>query len=115
MCGIAGLISLDGAAPDKAVLERMTAAVAHRGPDGAGVVLRGPVGFGHRRLAIVDLSQDGLQPMQTPDGRLSVTFNGEIYNYVELRKELEGLGHSFRTATDPPTRFRRARARSGAS
>jgi len=100
MCGIAGLISLDGAAPDRAVLERMTAAVAHRGPDGAGVVLRGPVGFGHRRLAIVDLSEDGLQPMQTPDGRLSVTFNGEIYNYLELRKELEGLGHSFRTATD---------------
>jgi len=100
MCGIAGLISLDGAAPDRAALERMTTAVAHRGPDGAGIVLRGPVGFGHRRLAIVDLSDDGLQPMPTPDGRLSVTFNGEIYNYVELRKELEGLGHSFRTATD---------------
>ena len=78
----------------------MTAAVAHRGPDGTGIAIRGPVGFGHRRLAIVDLSDAGLQPMQTPDGRLSVTYNGEIYNYLELRRELEDLGCSFRTATD---------------
>jgi len=100
MCGISGLIALDGSAPDLRVVESMTAAVAHRGPDGAGTVLRGSVAFGHRRLAILDLSPEGRQPMESADGTLSITFNGEIYNYLELRDELRALGHRFRTGTD---------------
>jgi asparagine synthase (glutamine-hydrolysing) len=100
MCGIAGLIMLDGSKPDRAALEAMTRAVAHRGPDGEGVEVVGPVGFGHRRLAIIDLSDAGRQPMSAEDGRLRIVFNGEIYNYVELRDELTGLGERFRTATD---------------
>jgi asparagine synthase (glutamine-hydrolysing) len=100
MCGIAGLIKFDGSAPDRATLEAMTRAVAHRGPDGEGVEVVGAVGFGHRRLAIIDLSEAGRQPMSTEDGRLRIVFNGEIYNYVELRDELAGLGERFRTATD---------------
>ena len=91
---------LDGSKPDRAALEAMTRAVAHRGPDGEGVEVVGPVGFGHRRLAIIDLSDAGRQPMSAEDGRLRIVFNGEIYNYVELRDELTGLGERFRTATD---------------
>jgi asparagine synthase (glutamine-hydrolysing) len=100
MCGIAGLIMLDGAPPDLERLAAMTRAVAHRGPDGEGIDIVGAVGFGHRRLAIVDLSPAGGQPMATADGRLRITFNGEIYNHVELRDELRALGHDFRTRTD---------------
>jgi asparagine synthase (glutamine-hydrolysing) len=80
MCGIAGIISLDGMPPDRQALERMTLDVAHRGPDGHGISIRASVGLGHRRLAIVDLSDDGLQPLESADGRLAITFNGEIYN-----------------------------------
>jgi asparagine synthase (glutamine-hydrolysing) len=100
MCGIAGIVMLDGGVPNRTHLEAMTRAVAHRGPDGEGVDVHGSVGFGHRRLAIVDLSPDGNQPMQTADGRLRITFNGEIYNFIELREELSGLGHSFRSKSD---------------
>ena len=100
MCGIAGIVSLGGTAPDPEALRGMVRAVAHRGPDGEGFAFRGPVALGHRRLAIVDLSDAGLQPMQSADGTLSITFNGEIYNYVELRDELRELGHAFRTASD---------------
>ncbi len=71
--------------------------IAHRGPDGHGVHCDGAVGFGHRRLAIIDLSPGGAQPMQSADGALVVTFNGEIYNYRELRHELAGKGHAFRS------------------
>jgi asparagine synthase (glutamine-hydrolysing) len=74
--------------------------LAHRGPDGAGVWTEGPIGLGHRRLAIIDLSDAGRQPMTTADGRFTITFNGEIYNFLELRARLEGLGHVFRTASD---------------
>ena len=73
MRGIAGIISLDGSSPDEATLRTMVRAVEHRGPDGEGFAFRGPVALGHRRLAIVDLSDDGLQPMASADGRLSVT------------------------------------------
>jgi asparagine synthase (glutamine-hydrolysing) len=100
MCGIAGIVMLNGGAPDSTRLAAMTKAVAHRGPDGEGIRIDGPVGFGHRRLAIVDLSADGHQPMSDADGLLTITFNGEIYNHVELREELRLLGHRFRTRTD---------------
>jgi asparagine synthase (glutamine-hydrolysing) len=74
--------------------------LAHRGPDGDGVWTSGPVGLGHRRLAIIDLSPAGRQPMHSSDGRLTITFNGEIYNFLELRRELEAGGHAFRSRSD---------------
>lgn len=100
MCGIAGIIMLDGSTPDHSRLAEMTLAVAHRGPDGEGLEIVDVVGFGHRRLAIIDTSTDGHQPMRSGDGSVRITFNGEIYNYLELRTELTSLGHNFRTKSD---------------
>ena len=100
MCGIAGIIMLDGSTPDHARLAEMTRAVTHRGPDGEGLEIVDAVGFGHRRLAIIDTSTDGHQPMRSGDGSVRITFNGEIYNYLELRAELTSLGHNFRTKSD---------------
>jgi asparagine synthase (glutamine-hydrolysing) len=100
MCGIAGVVNLDGSPVDRAVLERMTAAIAHRGPDGTGTHVDGGVGLGNRRLAIIDLSPHGAMPMPADDGAYVITYNGELYNFLELRHELEQLGHSFRSRTD---------------
>ena len=101
MCGIAGRINFRSAAPvDAAVLGRMCALIAHRGPDGQDVWLEGPAALGHRRLAIIDLSDGGRQPMASADGRLRITFNGEIYNFRELRADLERRGHHFRSQSD---------------
>ena len=96
MCGIAGILDLR---PDRTVsrpvLERMTRALAHRGPDNQGLFIEGNLGLGHRRLAVIDPSPAGNQPMVTPDGELAVCFNGTIYNFRELRVELEAAGHEF--------------------
>lgn len=100
MCGIAGIVNLNGMPAEHAVLQRMTDAIAHRGPDGEGHYVDGPIGLGHRRLAIIDLSSAGHQPMATEDGRFVLTYNGEIYNFHELRTELEAQGHCFRSRTD---------------
>ncbi|MFQ5408083.1 MAG: asparagine synthase (glutamine-hydrolyzing) [Anaerolineales bacterium] len=130
MCGITGIWNLDGAAVDLAALERMTTALRHRGPDDEGYLLvnvrkqtafpaRGreshpalqvpelgasapghDLAFGHRRLAIIDLSPAGHGPMCYADGGLWITYNGEVYNYRELRAELAGQGYAFRTETD---------------
>jgi asparagine synthase (glutamine-hydrolysing) len=100
MCGIAGQYSLDGGAPDAGLLAEMSRRLAHRGPDGEGTHIRGSVGLVHRRLAIIDLSADGLQPMTNEDGTLWIVFNGEIYNYVELRDELLAKGHRFHSHSD---------------
>jgi asparagine synthase (glutamine-hydrolysing) len=101
MCGICGILERDPAAPvDENRLRRMTDTLRHRGPDGEGVHVDGPLGFGHRRLSIIDLSDAGRQPMSTADGRLWIMLNGEIYNYKELRAELESRGHMFRSQTD---------------
>ena len=125
MCAIAGLYQVSGQAVDPAVLERMVLVQAHRGPDGEGYVFldaagraapvavrerpaastgigphRHAIGLGHRRLAIIDLSSLGHQPMATEDGRCWVVYNGEIYNHVELRDELRGKGHQFRSTSD---------------
>ncbi len=101
MCGIAGLVHLDprGLA-DAGEVARMTRTLVHRGPDGEGVWTKGAVGFGHRRLAILDLSEAGAQPMADRQGEITVTYNGEVYNWRDLRRELEGLGHSFHTECD---------------
>jgi asparagine synthase (glutamine-hydrolysing) len=101
VCGIAGRINFVSQAPvDPDVVARMCALIAHRGPDGQGTWCDGPVGLGHRRLAIIDLSPLGHQPMATADGAVTITFNGEIYNFQELRAELEQLGHGFRSHSD---------------
>jgi asparagine synthase (glutamine-hydrolysing) len=100
MCGIAGLFA-DRAerVVDRDVVAAMTRSLAHRGPDGEGVQIGAGYGLGHRRLAIVDLAS-GQQPMAVSDGKLWVTYNGEIYNYLDLRGELEARGHVFRTRSD---------------
>src|SRR5579883_988851 len=100
MCGIAGVLYTDGRAVSPVVLRRMTDAIAHRGPDGEGHWIEGSVGIGHRRLAIIDLSAAGRQPMLSADQRYVLSYNGEIYNYRELRAELETQGVRFRSATD---------------
>jgi asparagine synthase (glutamine-hydrolysing) len=101
MCGIAGKIYLDGQTPvDPELIQRMTDVIAHRGPDGAGKHLSGPVGLGHRRLSIIDLRPTGAQPMCNEDKTVWIVFNGEIYNYQELRAELLQKGHQFSSTTD---------------
>ncbi len=100
MCGIAGLLHFDGRPVDPALLDRMTDVLAHRGPDGRGTHIDGPLGLGHRRLAIIDLTPDGAQPMCNEDGGVWVVLNGEIYNFQALRAELEGKGHRFRSRSD---------------
>lgn len=100
MCGIAGLVNLDGTPASPVVLRRMTDAIAHRGPDGEGQWIEENVGLGHRRLAIIDLSPAGHQPMIGADHRYVLSYNGEIYNYRELRTELEAKGYWFRSQTD---------------
>ena len=100
MCGIAGVVSLRGAAVSPATLQSMTDAIAHRGPDGEGHWIEGGVGFGHRRLAIIDLSPLAHQPMMSHDNRYVLSYNGEIYNFRELRTQLEAMGHPFRSQSD---------------
>ena len=98
MCGIAGIVDLAGEhTPAEATILLMNDALRHRGPDGGGVVLLPGLGFGHRRLAVIDLAT-GAQPMTS--GRLLISYNGEIYNFRELRRELEGMGHQFVTQSD---------------
>ncbi len=100
MCGIAGIFNLNGEPVSPVVLRKMTDAIAHRGPDGEGFFTDSFVGLGHRRLAIIDLSAAGHQPMVTSDKRFALSYNGEIYNFQELRIELEGLGYQFHSRTD---------------
>jgi asparagine synthase (glutamine-hydrolysing) len=125
MCGIAGIYSMPQRPVDLRLLERMTQVLAHRGPDGEGYVLLAPrgqgkplpvtgrlsdslrsitpgytIGLGHRRLAVLDCSPLGHQPMSSEDERTWITYNGEIYNYLELREELQGLGRRFRSMSD---------------
>src|SRR5712691_6246352 len=99
MCGIAGIVDVTGRPVDGALLRSMTAVIGHRGPDGDGIVCRGSAGLGHRRLAIIDLVT-GDQPMVSDDGLIRITFNGEIYNFRELRRDLEARGAKFRTESD---------------
>ncbi len=100
MCGIVGLLDLQAKRPvDQDWLKKMNQTQFHRGPDGEGVYLEPGLGLAHKRLAIIDLA-GGAQPMTTPDGRVTVTYNGEIYNFQALRSELEKLGYRFRTRCD---------------
>lgn len=99
MCGIAGIVSETGGSLERK-LAPMIDAQAHRGPDDSGVWSDERCVLGHRRLSIIDLSEAGRQPMSNDDGDVQITFNGEIYNFQQLRRELEGLGYGFRTRTD---------------
>ena len=107
MCGIVGILNLRPAASavDEKILVRMRDAMTHRGPDSAGVWISKDktVGLGHRRLSIIDLSPAGHQPMSNEDGTVWITFNGEIYNHLALRKELESKGHRYRSHSDTET------------
>jgi asparagine synthase (glutamine-hydrolysing) len=104
MCGIAGIYHFDpDARADEALLRRMTDLLAHRGPDDAGLYRSGPVGLGHRRLSIIDLSAAGHQPMGSADGSVWITYNGECYNHQAFVGELEGRGHRFRSSSDTET------------
>ncbi len=100
MCGIAGIINFDGAPVGEDRLSAMTRVMKHRGPDDDGLFSEGGIGLAFVRLAILDLSPAGHQPMFSPDERYVMIFNGEIFNYVELREELKAKGHYFRTQTD---------------
>lgn len=100
MCGICGKVNLDGQAPvDADLVRRMSDTIRHRGPDGSGEYIAGPVGLGHRRLSIIDLNT-GDQPMSNEDGTVWLVFNGEIYNYLSLREDLQARGHRFGSTSD---------------
>lgn len=99
MCGIVGILRRDRQPVDRGLLKAMTDTLAHRGPDGEGMYLVGAVGLGHRRLAIIDV-EGGTQPMASEDGSAWISYNGEVYNFRELRTELKALGHQFRTSSD---------------
>ena len=100
MCGIVGVCNLHGEPVPSGLVGDLTRLIAHRGPDGEGVYTDGPVGLGHRRLAIIDLSAAGNQPMANETGDVVLDYNGEIYNFQQLRVELESLGHLFHSHTD---------------
>jgi asparagine synthase (glutamine-hydrolysing) len=100
VCGICGEIRFDGSSADVSAVARMTDAMASRGPDADGVVAYGPIALGHRRLAIIDLSQCGAQPMMDSDLGLTLVFNGCIYNYQDLRRELEAADYKFFSTAD---------------
>lgn len=105
MCGILGLIAPIGSTPglERVALERLRDRMSHRGPDDAGYLDRANVLLAHRRLAVIDPTPAGHQPMTTPDGRFAIVYNGELYNDAELRLELQKCGHRFRTSSDTET------------
>jgi len=100
MCGIVGALSLKGTRLDEAVIASMRLQILHRGPDDQGIYLNSNLGLGHTRLSIIDLSPLGHQPMSNESGDTWVVYNGEIYNFEEVRKDLEKLGCQFRSKTD---------------
>ena len=102
MCGIAGILDFSGKAVEPTEVSRLTNLLAHRGPSGEGIWFSADrdVAFGHRRLAIIDPGAGGYQPMLSDDGRHVIVFNGEIYNFLELRRELEAKGAILRTESD---------------
>lgn len=100
MCGLCGELRFDGSAPEQNVIERMKAKLQKRGPDSDGSYIAGPMALGHQRLAIIDLSNKAAQPMIDLQAGVSLVFNGTIYNYPELRKELQALGHHFTSTGD---------------
>lgn len=103
MCGICGEYAFNAPPPDPGVITAMRDTLIHRGPDDAGLFCDGPIGLGHRRLAIIDLSPLGRQPLTSADGSVTIVFNGEIYNHAAIRRELSDLGVAFRGGSDTET------------
>lgn len=99
MCGLAGYLS-GAEPPEPGIVERMNARLAHRGPDAGGVAVIGPVALGHRRLSVIDLSEANNQPFLDSSGMVAIVFNGEIYNFRDIRATLEAAGTVFRTSGD---------------
>jgi asparagine synthase (glutamine-hydrolysing) len=100
MCGIGGQFCYGDETPNRVLLNEMSNKLIHRGPDGEGKYINNKIGLIHRRLAIIDLTEDGTQPMSNEDDTLWIVFNGEIYNYIELREELKKYGHVFKSQSD---------------
>jgi len=102
MCGIAGILNFNGDPVEMETLHRMNDVISHRGPDGEGswIHKKKHLGLGHRRLSIIDLSENGAQPMHYMEDRYTITYNGEIYNYIELKNSLQAAGYSFRSDSD---------------
>jgi asparagine synthase (glutamine-hydrolysing) len=100
MCGICGIVDYSRPIADERIVRAMTHTLAHRGPDDCGVQIDGPAGLGHTRLSILDLTTAGHQPMRTADGRVTLVYNGEVYNFPQLRRRLEGEGVAFRSRSD---------------
>ena len=100
MCGIAGIVRFGRNPVKKEEVLKMMQVIKHRGPDDEGVYVDGPIGLGHVRLSILDLSVAGHQPMTDPTGRYTIIQNGESYNYIELREELQSMGYTFQTQTE---------------
>jgi asparagine synthase (glutamine-hydrolysing) len=100
VCGIAGVVELGGGSVAPRTVDAMNKSIAHRGPDDEGSWIEGPVGLGNRRLAIIDLSPAGHQPMTNEDGQVVITYTGELYNFLELRATLQEAGHVFRSNSD---------------
>jgi len=100
MCGILGIYNLEGSPINKGSLVEMGNQINHRGPDGEGIYVQNNLGFVHKRLAILDPTANGQQPMHSKDGKWVVIFNGCIYNFKELREELIQKGHTFQSETD---------------
>src|SRR4029077_15421658 len=99
MCGICGIFDLSGRPINRDTLAKMNSVIRHRGPDGEGELVDQEVGLGHRRLSIIDVDGGG-QPLGNEDGSMQIVYNGEIYNFIELRDELEKAGHKFTTKSD---------------
>lgn len=100
MCGIVGIVRFDGGSVKKELLSSMLHTIKHRGPDDEGIYRDRHIGLGHVRLSILDLTEAGHQPMTDPTGRYTIIQNGESYNYIELREELQAMGYTFKTQTD---------------
>ncbi|MFA5197623.1 MAG: asparagine synthase (glutamine-hydrolyzing) [Patescibacteria group bacterium] len=100
MCGIAGILNFNNITPDRELIKNMAHELRHRGPDGDGFYFDDHVALGHRRLAIIDLSENGKQPMSNEDGSIWMIFNGEIYNYKDIKNDLKSKGHKFKSDTD---------------
>ena len=105
LCGIFGAFSAESRRPSKNILEAMAKSILHRGPDHTGIYSEGLCSLGNCRLSIIDLSDSANQPQMSNDGNIILVQNGEIYNYVELRKELESLGCQFKTSGDTDIAF----------
>lgn len=100
MCGIVGVFNLKGDPVSSQEIKKMTDSISHRGPDGEGIFIDENIGLGHRRLSILDVSSKGSQPMISKDGNWVIVFNGCIYNFRELKIELQSKGHEFVSTTD---------------